>query len=324
MKIFSLITVIISVVFIYSCSSDSDNPTNPSTKGNITGQITEQGAGNPVSGASISTQPATTTVTSDNSGNYTFSNIEAGSYTVTASKNGYTQNNANANVTAGQTTTVNIILTNTQNIPIASFNYGGTLVTPAVITFTNTSQNADSYLWDFGDGTTSTQANPKKTYNQHGTYTVTLTATNTTSNLTDQTNQNLTIKPGKVFLQKVTLNAFPATNGSGASWDVGSWPDVFFTISDSVTNILYEVPTYYPDLDPATLPVEWTLSPEVQFSNWGKTYYIDLWDYDSISSNEYMGYTNGFKINQLTTYPTTLALQNTSGTIRVTLTLRWQ
>jgi PKD repeat protein len=322
MKKFYFITVIISAVFIYSCSSD--NPTDSSTKGNISGKITEQGTGIAVSGASITTQPSTTIVTSDNNGNYTISDIEAGSYTLTVTKTGYTPNNVNVNVTAGQTATANIAITNTQNIPIASFNYGGTLVTPAVITFTNTSQNADSYLWDFGDGTTSTQANPNKTYNQHGTYTVTLTATNTTSSLTDQTNQNLTIKPGKVFLQKVTLNAFPATNGSGASWDVGSWPDVFFTISDSVTNILYEVPTYFPDLDLATLPVEWTLSPEVQFLNWGKTYYIDLWDYDSISSNEYMGYTNGFKINQLTTYPTTLALQNTSGTIRVTLTLRWQ
>lgn len=320
---FYFVIVIISLLLISGCSKD-DNPVNTSTKGNISGKVTDQTSGNAISGASVSTQPATTTVTSDNNGNYTISNIEAGSYTITATMNGYSPNNVNANVTAGQTTIVNIALTNIPVTPVAGFNYGGTLVTPAVITFTNTSQNADSYLWNFGDGTTSTQANPSKTYNQHGTYTVTLTATNTTSGLSDQTSQNLTITPGKVYLQKLMINAFPSVDGNGVSWDTGSWPDVYFTVSDSVTNILYTVPTYFEDLNPANLPVEWTLNPEVQFLNWSKTYYIDLWDYDPVGGDDYMGFTNGFKINQLTTFPTTLNLQNTSGTIRVRLTLRWE
>ena len=44
-------------------------------------------------------------------------------------------------------------------------------------TFTNTSSNATSYVWDFGDNTgTSTEANPSYTYTQAGTYTVQLTA----------------------------------------------------------------------------------------------------------------------------------------------------
>ena len=44
-------------------------------------------------------------------------------------------------------------------------------------TFTNTSSNATSYVWDFGDNTgTSTEANPSYTYAQAGTYTVQLTA----------------------------------------------------------------------------------------------------------------------------------------------------
>lgn len=45
--------------------------------------------------------------------------------------------------------------------------------------FTNTSENATSYAWDFGDGTgTSTEENPSYTYTQNGTYTVKLVATN--------------------------------------------------------------------------------------------------------------------------------------------------
>lgn len=45
--------------------------------------------------------------------------------------------------------------------------------------FSNTSVNATGYLWDFGDGTTSTNFNPSKTYTAPGVYEVSLTSTNT-------------------------------------------------------------------------------------------------------------------------------------------------
>ena len=44
------------------------------------------------------------------------------------------------------------------------------------IKFTNASENADSYSWDFGDGTKSTEKDPAKTYTTAGTFTVTLKA----------------------------------------------------------------------------------------------------------------------------------------------------
>ncbi|MEO7923166.1 MAG: PKD domain-containing protein [Chitinophagaceae bacterium] len=48
---------------------------------------------------------------------------------------------------------------------------------PSTINFINTSTNATSYLWDFGDGSTSTQPSPVHTYNLDGTYQLRLTAT---------------------------------------------------------------------------------------------------------------------------------------------------
>lgn len=48
--------------------------------------------------------------------------------------------------------------------------YGG-------VSFTNTSTNATSYQWNFGDGNTSTDVNPIHFYNSNNTFTVTLTAT---------------------------------------------------------------------------------------------------------------------------------------------------
>lgn len=46
------------------------------------------------------------------------------------------------------------------------------------VSFTNTSTNADTYLWEFGDGMTSDDPNPTHIYLSPGVYQVTLTATN--------------------------------------------------------------------------------------------------------------------------------------------------
>lgn len=53
-------------------------------------------------------------------------------------------------------------------------------VAPAEITFTNTtkaSKKPNTYAWDFGDGTTSTEASPVHRYSHSGNFTVTLKAT---------------------------------------------------------------------------------------------------------------------------------------------------
>ncbi|MEO6611872.1 MAG: PKD domain-containing protein [Chitinophagaceae bacterium] len=60
----------------------------------------------------------------------------------------------------------------------ANFSISGYEVpAPCTITFINTSQNATSYLWDFGDGSTSTQPAPVHTYALDGTYPLRLKAT---------------------------------------------------------------------------------------------------------------------------------------------------
>jgi Zn-dependent metalloprotease/plastocyanin len=48
---------------------------------------------------------------------------------------------------------------------------------PATVQFTNSSVNASTYIWNFGDGTSSTLPNPIHTYNTIGNYTVTLIST---------------------------------------------------------------------------------------------------------------------------------------------------
>ena len=53
---------------------------------------------------------------------------------------------------------------------------------PANVSFNNTTANGLSYVWNFGDNTTSTATNVVHTYTANGTYTVQLTATGCVSN----------------------------------------------------------------------------------------------------------------------------------------------
>jgi PKD repeat protein len=60
-------------------------------------------------------------------------------------------------------------------LPVSGFGYE---VAGFEVSFTNTSLDALSYEWDFGDGMGSTDENPVHTYAAANTYTVILTATN--------------------------------------------------------------------------------------------------------------------------------------------------
>lgn len=64
--------------------------------------------------------------------------------------------------------------------PVAGFTADPTSGTaPLTVNFTDQSTNSPtSWQWDFGDGASSTEQNPVHTYNNAGTYTVTLTASN--------------------------------------------------------------------------------------------------------------------------------------------------
>lgn len=62
--------------------------------------------------------------------------------------------------------------------PTAGFSYSVDETTGGIVTFTNTSEDADTYQWDFGDGTFSTLKDPVKTFMNDGSYEIALTATN--------------------------------------------------------------------------------------------------------------------------------------------------
>jgi len=75
----------------------------------------------------------------------------------------------------GQSTTDFVDFITVSELPVALFDID--LNGPS-IGLTNNSEGADEVLWDFGDGNTSTEDSPTHTYDNPGTYMVTLTVTN--------------------------------------------------------------------------------------------------------------------------------------------------
>ncbi len=92
----------------------------------------------------------------------------------------------------------------TGNEPVSAFKMTvPTEFAPVAVTFENVSEGAEAYMWDFGDGQTSTDANPEHKYEYWGTFTVSLTAINGGKSVTSQ--QNLTIKePIRSLVEIVT------------------------------------------------------------------------------------------------------------------------
>src|SRR5206468_3223694 len=78
----------------------------------------------------------------------------------------------------------------------AGFTTPPTGCAPYNAVFNNTSTAGQDFLWDFGDGTTSTQTDPTHLYSNTGTYTITLKVVDTsTCNKTDQTQFTITVHP---------------------------------------------------------------------------------------------------------------------------------
>jgi gliding motility-associated-like protein len=94
-------------------------------------------------------------------------------------------------------------------VPVASFTISDSSgCAPLTVTFTDASQYATSYLWDFGDGGSSTQPDPTYTFASAGTFLVTLTA----------------VGPGGQNTVTVPVTVYPS-------------PTAFFAVSPSVVSI---------------------------------------------------------------------------------------
>ena len=101
--------------------------------------------------------------------------------------------------------------------PSASFSYKPQGSNYLAIDFINSSNSASDYLWDFGDGTTSTAVSPTHIFAADGAYTVTLTASDKLEK-SDTKSEELTIV--KAFSPTIVNPSFEAADRS--PWAYGS------------------------------------------------------------------------------------------------------
>jgi PKD repeat protein len=98
------------------------------------------------------------------------------------------------------------------------------LIDDLTVTFQNTTTNADSYFWDFGDGATSTEESPTHTYAQGGAYTATLTATNSCGDAVLPQSVPLLLPPEADFSSSASSGCAPFTvQFTDASLNATSW-----------------------------------------------------------------------------------------------------
>ena len=242
-----------------------------------------------------------------------------GTYTVTLTANG-------VGGSAQITKQVLIQKSSQSQLPTANFTFTGAGTAPTNVKFTNTSINATTYAWDFGDGTTSTVASPNHTYTQGGSFSVILKATNAAGNNQITKIVNITAPPTKVSITKLVVTDMPFVDGSGASWDFGSGPDVFFKITNQANTVLIDgTSARITDVTASALPLTWTFTTPFEITDFASSRYVDLYDYDTLDPDDYIGYVR-FTMNNYTSgtspYPSTITV--TQNGITIKLDLVWQ
>ncbi|GAA3638079.1 PKD domain-containing protein [Flavivirga jejuensis] len=129
-----------------------------------------------------------------------------------------------------------IVVTN-PDAPVVGFSFTVDSNDWQTYTFTNSTTNAVSYIWDFGDNTSSTDFEPTKTYSEAGDFMVTLTATNDSDDSTTLVQTISVVDPDPIViptfaavLQNADMQTYPTSENNNNDL-VDAWtidPDNMF------------------------------------------------------------------------------------------------
>jgi len=233
----------------------------------------------------------------------------------------------------GKTNTATQYLTVAKEVlpmPTVGFAFSGDVTfAPCFATFSNTTTNAASYHWDFGDGTTSTEKTPKHLYAVGGTYAVVLTAANADAATTNLSKQVIVGNaPTKVNVKQLTLLAFSATKTDGSGWDLGSAADPYFAIMDYPATIAYYTSGSFTDLAVTSLPKSFAAN-NTMLNNINVNYTIFFWDEDvwPLNNDPIGGIYFSFKQYMPTNgspYPSEITLTESPSGISFKLAIEWK
>lgn len=139
---------------------------------------------------------------------------------------------SNGNGTSSKLATINVQKQPAGVLPVANFSNNLTEgYAPLTVQFTDLSENVTEWKWDFGDGNTSGEQDPKHTFSIPGNYNINLSVSD--GNGTDSKLDTITvlqpILPVANFSSNVTEGYTPLTvqfidlseNATGISWDFG-------------------------------------------------------------------------------------------------------
>lgn len=164
--------------------------------------------------------------------------LTAGNFTITA-------NLTYANGCSNSISCNNIQAFSTPNAAITLVNYEG--CGPLSVQCLNNSSNGNTYLWDFGDGSTSTAFSPSHTYLSNGWFLVRLTVTNANGCSTVSAPATVKVKgPGATIYSDVTSGCPPLTvNFIGNPISQTAY---FWDFGDGTTSILANPQHVYSNL----------------------------------------------------------------------------
>lgn len=161
-KIYAVL--LLALILISGCKKDeiAVTPVTPSTNGTIVGSIKSLNTGNPLIQAIVTTNPATSSVTTDIFGFYKIDNVKPGAYTVSAYKVGYDSLSTKITVIADESAQSDILLKPTVpgmikgrviNAATGSFIIGATITTKPYVGSIKTDDNGEYSISNVRIGT---------------------------------------------------------------------------------------------------------------------------------------------------------------------------
>ena len=131
-----------------------------------------------------------------------------------------TVSNPNGNSTSAMADFITV-----EDVPTAGF---GNSISERTVNFTNTSFDADSNFWQFGDGSSSTLVNPVHTFSEDGVYTIQLDATNACGTTSSTATVTIVTVPTAAFSANssngcvpfvVQFNDLSSANATSWNWN---------------------------------------------------------------------------------------------------------